>query len=78
MIQMRRNLIPSRKCSLGWHSNKDFLADMGFAPGLGDARLAGKCITLEAVSDPETELGEKAGRVAGGSLRNTARRKWRT
>lgn len=62
---MRRNLIPSRKCSLGWHSNKDFLADRGFALGLGDTMLAGKCITVEAVSDTETELGDKAGRVDG-------------
>lgn len=66
MIRMRRNLIPSRKCSLGWHSKKDFLADTGFAVGLGDARLADKCLTLEALSDPETELRDKAGKVDSG------------
>lgn len=63
MIQMRRHLIPSRKRSLGCHSDKDFLADTGSALGLGDTMLAGKCITVEATSDPETELGDKAGRV---------------
>lgn len=46
------------------------VADAGFALGLGPLKFPGKCITVEAASDPQRELRDEAGKVDGGYLRN--------
>lgn len=46
------------------------MADSGFTLGLGPLKFPGKCLTVEAASDPQRELRDEAGKVDGGYLRN--------